>query len=402
MEIHSDRSDRELPGNGRADELDRMLANASRLFQPVAPQAPPAAPTAAPGWSPADGWNLKLGQSAQNVLRHQLIEASPDVVFSLRAELADDFGRSQEQQVQLSPVVESLVRAALGSGEEAAASAPSGLSNGNALGGELPGSSGLSGSFNNGNALAGELQGSSGLSGSSLTPDPVSGPGDLQGWGQGAEGNCAAVAVIKAATDAYGDQVFQSMAPLPDGGYRITMQDGVTVEVSGQELSMAAQASNFNGSGPQMQQAQIAYAAMAKRALMEGHEGSTTYAQSLNSLANGDNPYDSARFLGLGNKVVNVDPRSLSGQDSVVGWNSTHAVFVDNRSTTDSYGSARGFDGTDTRGNALTNAFTFAPAASSATNTQPASRPAAGNPQSTRNVYHRHFNHHMSSGSKTR
>lgn len=383
MEILSNRSDNLNPGAGPVDELDAMLANASRLFQPVAPQ-PVAAPAASSAWSPGDGWNLKLGQSAQNVLRHQLISASPEVVGSLRAELADDYARSQQQQVQLSPVVESLVQAALGD-QELAPAGPSG-----------PGAepAGTGGGSNGNSGFAGAP---SGLSGSSLT---VTGPSDMQGWGQGAEGNCAAVATIKAATDAYGDNLFQAMTQLPDGGYRITMQDGVTVEVSGQELGMAAQAENFTGSGPGLQQATIAYAAMAKRALMEGHEGATTYAQALNSLANGDNPYDSARFLGLQNQVVAVDPRTLNGQDSVVAWNSTHAVFVDNHSATDSYGSARSFDGTDTRGNSLTNAFTFAPAAASSSHARTSSVPAAGIGSGTRNVYHRHFHRHMSSGKK--
>ncbi len=364
MEILSRQSDSDAPV-GRMDELDAMLANASRMFQPMAlRETPSEAPQA---WSPADGWNLKLGQSAQNVLRHQLSNAPADVVGSLRGELSDDYARSQQQQVPLNPVVESLVRAALGDEGEAAL--------------ESPGPASAAGSLGGFNGNAGFEGGSQATSGSSLTP----GPADMQGWGQGAEGNCAAVATIKAATDAYGDQLFQSMTQLPDGGYRITMQDGVTVEVSGQELGMAAQSANFTGKVPE--QAMIAYAAMAKRALLEGHEGATNYSQALNSLANGDNPYDSARFLGLSDRLVNVDPRTVSGQDSVVAWNATHAVFVDNRSTTDSYGSGRAFDGTDTRGRALTSAFTFKPA-------------SAGVPTATRNVYHRHFNQHMSNGKR--
>ncbi|GMU56805.1 MAG: hypothetical protein AMXMBFR33_59510 [Candidatus Xenobia bacterium] len=411
MEILSNRSDSETPGVARMDEMDAILANASRMFAPMAVPGSPAGPAAT--WSSQDGWNLKLGQSAQNVLRHQLIKAPPEVVTDLRAGLSSEYGRAVQQQVQLSPVVESLVRAALGDADDvsqaqegsAGSSGSSGSSAQPGGNGAQPGS--LSGGFNgNGNASFSEGQ-SQQLSGNSLAPDAISGPADMQGWGQGAEGNCAAVATIKAATDAYGDQLFRQVTQLPDGGYRITMQDGVTVDVSGQELAMAQQQSNFTGSGPGLQQATVAYAAMAKRAQLEGHEGSTSYAQALNSLADGDNPYDSARFLGLSNQVVQVDPRTLSGQDSVVAWNASHAVFVDNVRATDSYGTARGFDGTDTRGRGLTTAFTFAPLRSSgvasvpaAANTRPAARPES--PPPARNVYQRHFNNHMSSGKKNK
>ncbi len=410
MEILSNRSDNETPGVARVDELDSMLANASRMFAPMAAFAAPSQAGPAATWSSQDGWNLKLGQSAQNVLRHQLISAPPEVVGNLRTELSSEYGRAVQQQVQLSPVVESLVRAALGDGEDLSQAQEQGSAAqaGGQAGGS--GSSGQPGSFSsnglNGNSGFSEGQ-SQQLSGNSLAPDAITGPADMQGWGQGAEGNCAAVATIKAATDAYGDQLFRQVTQLPDGGYRITMQDGVTVEVSGQELAMAQQQSNFTGSGPGLQQATVAYAAMAKRAQLEGHEGSTSYAQALNSLADGDNPYDSARFLGLANQVVQVDPRTLSGQDSVVAWNASHAVFVDNTRAADSYGTATSFNGTDTRGRSLTSAFTFAPARSSAVasapaaaNTRPAARPES--PPPARNIYQRHFNNHMSNGKKNK
>ncbi|MCE7869385.1 hypothetical protein DYH09_03295 [bacterium CPR1] len=408
MEILSNRSDSEAPGVARLDDLDRLLANARGMFAPPSAWAASGS-TAGPAatWSSQDGWNLKLGQSAQNVLRHQLIKAPPEVVSDLRAGLSSEYGRAVQQQVQLSPVVESLVRAALGDVDDLPPAQEQGATGSSAFSaqpggmGAQPGS--LSGGFNGNIGFSvGESQQ---VSGNALAPDAVSGPADMQGWGQGAEGNCAAVATIKAATDAYGDQLFRQVTRLPDGGYRITMQDGVTVEVSGQELSMARQQSNFTGSGPGLEQATVAYAAMARRAQLEGHEGSTSYAQALNSLADGDNPYDSARFLGLSNQVVQVDPRTLSGQDSVVAWNASHAVFVDNVRATDSYGTARGFDGTDTRGRGLTTAFTFAPLRSSgvasvpaAANNRPAARPES--PPPARNVYQRHFHNHMSNGKK--
>ncbi|MEW6279366.1 MAG: hypothetical protein AB1758_12125, partial [Candidatus Eremiobacterota bacterium] len=188
-------------------------------------------------------------------------------------------------------------------------------------------------------------------------------------WGQGQEGNCAAVAVIKAAMDVYDNQVFDKVEQTPDGGYRITMQDGVTVELSKDELSQAADASNFSGpDSASKSYATLAYAAMAKRAQMEGHEGARNYTQALNNIANGDNPYDSARFLGLKNQTQSVDPTKAQGGNAVVGWNSKHAVYTDTTSSgtrTDHYGETRSYDGTDTRGRGLSYGFTFKPRESS-------------------------------------
>ena len=176
------------------------------------------------------------------------------------------------------------------------------------------------------------------------------------GWAQTQEGNCSAVAMIKAGMDKHGARLFDSVTAQGDG-VRVRMKDGVEVSLTGQELAQARMAANF--SGPQngaKTYAEVAYAAMAKRAQMEGHEGAQTFGQALYTLANGDDPLNSARFLGLKNNIRQVDPRTLNGQDSVVGWNGRHALFVDRGAfghVADSYGRPYAFDGTDSRGQAL-------------------------------------------------
>ncbi len=207
-------------------------------------------------------------------------------------------------------------------------------------------------------------------------------------FGQGTEGNCAAVACIKAAMDVYDNKVFDSVQKGDDGSYTIKMQDGQEVKVSAAELGQAARASNFDGPDSEAKSyAIMAYAAMAKRAQMEGHEGAQNYTQALNSLADGDNPYDSARFLGLKNMTQDVDPRQANGANAVVGWNSKHAVYIDatsNGTRTDHYGQARNYDGTDTRDRELTSGFTFKPRSSSpsssstSTSSSSSSVPGAG------------------------
>jgi hypothetical protein len=142
------------------------------------------------------------------------------------------------------------------------------------------------------------------------------------------------------------------------------MQDGFQVRLSEQELSMAKAASNFHGNDSAAKSyAQLCYAAMAKRAQMEGHEGARNYAQALHSLNNGDDPRHSARWLGLQQQMISLDPRTLNGQDSVVAWSQRHAVFVNRDQgrahVADHYGQGRWFNGTDTNGWALMGAFTF-------------------------------------------
>ena len=189
-----------------------------------------------------------------------------------------------------------------------------------------------------------------------LNGDPTAFRNLVGDWAQTQEGNCSAVAMIKAGMDRHGNRLFDSVTPNGDG-VRVRMKDGAQVSLTGQELAQARLAANFSGAPSAVKTyAEVAYAAMAKRAQMEGHEGAATFPQALYALANGDDPMKSARFLGLKNNIRQVDPRTLDGQDSVVGWNGRHALFIDRTSmghVADSYGRPYGFDGTDSRGRPL-------------------------------------------------
>ena len=186
-----------------------------------------------------------------------------------------------------------------------------------------------------------------------LNGDPATFRNLVGDWAQTQEGNCSAVAMIKAGMDRHGNRLFDSVTAQGDG-VRVRMKDGVEVSLTGQELAQARLAANFSGpQGGVKTYAEVAYAAMAKRAQMEGHEGAQNFQQALFTLANGDDPMNSARFLGLKNNIRQVDPRTLNGQDSVVGWNGRHALFIDRTAAghiADSYGRPYGFDGTDSRG----------------------------------------------------
>lgn len=187
--------------------------------------------------------------------------------------------------------------------------------------------------------------------------------GDLvSAWRQGPDGNCATVAAIKAAMDRYDNKVFDSVERTEDG-YNIVMQDGYKMKLTDGELSAAKQAAQFRGpDGPAKSYATFLYGAAAKRNSLDNR---MSLGQSFRDLNDGESIYSPAKLLGLYDQMVPVNPRNLNGQDSVVAGSHRHAVFVnknrDGSHTTDLWGSARRFNGTDGLGNGLINAYTFKP-----------------------------------------
>lgn len=174
-------------------------------------------------------------------------------------------------------------------------------------------------------------------------------------FGQSKEGNCASVAVIKAALDKYDGKVFQSVSKTANG-YDVTQQDGKKVSISKDELKTAAKFADFKGKPNEAKSlAVLCFATIAKRG---SQEGMGSFDQALKKLDSGFDPKKAAQLLGLGNKIKEIDPKTAASQDGAVAWNNVHAVYEDNGKT-DSYGTAKAADGTDTRGNRLTNAFVF-------------------------------------------
>lgn len=174
-------------------------------------------------------------------------------------------------------------------------------------------------------------------------------------FGQTKEGNCASVAVIKGALDKYDGKVFQSVTKTGNG-YDVVQQDGKKLTISKDELKTAAKFANFKGKPNEAKSlAILCFATIAKRG---SQEGMGTFEQSLKKLDSGFDPKKAAQLLGLGNKIKDIDPKTAAKQDGAVAWNNVHAVYQDNGKT-DSYGTAKAANGTDTRGNQLTNAFVF-------------------------------------------
>ena len=175
-------------------------------------------------------------------------------------------------------------------------------------------------------------------------------------FGQSQEGNCASVAVIKAALDKFKGKIFDEVRK-SGSGYDVALQDGKSVSIDRRELQMAAREADFKGKPSEAKSmAVLSFAVIAKR---HAEKGKGSFERALQDLNDGFQPREAAELLGLGHRIREVDPSSAGNQDSVVAWNDKHAVYVDSGKT-DSYGQARNFDGTNTTGGRLTHAFTFA------------------------------------------
>ena len=177
----------------------------------------------------------------------------------------------------------------------------------------------------------------------------------INGWYQTSEGNCVLVAGAKASMDAYGSHAFKEVKA-SENGLSITMRDNFKVKISTSELEKARDASDFAGENERLlAYATIMYAAAAKRAEMQGHEGSRSFSQALRSLNNGEFIQDGMKFLGLSRHLVSVNPGSLNSKDAVLACSDRHAIYVDKKENgnhvADHYGEGVSYRGTDTWGN---------------------------------------------------
>jgi hypothetical protein len=143
-------------------------------------------------------------------------------------------------------------------------------------------------------------------------------------------GNCASTAVIKAAMERFGSDIFSDVQKLDSGSYRITMQDGFQLDVSPGELEAAATAAHFHGDQPEAKSlATLSYASMAKRAWMMGHEGAQTYGHALLSLNNGEITPHVPTYLGLKERVHKVRRDEVQFTEGAVVYGNGHAYYVD-------------------------------------------------------------------------
>jgi len=159
----------------------------------------------------------------------------------------------------------------------------------------------------------------------------------ISSWRQGSEGNCVSVATIKSAMLKFGNQVFDRMEKTGDGGYNLTLKDGKTVSLTAAELATAGRMSSFRGSGEEADYAKVCYAAMAKRALENRHEGASSFARACQSLNNGEQIEYPMKLLGMMQFAKKISLRELSNYNNVITWNRGHCLFASNGAV-DGYG----------------------------------------------------------------
>jgi len=159
----------------------------------------------------------------------------------------------------------------------------------------------------------------------------VSGQTILAAFKQGGTGNCVSVAAIKAAMTTFGPEGVFSSQTRVSGGVDVVMRDGVTVHVTEGELRKAPALSRFVGSGgPLLDQATLMFAAMSKRALLEGNDNRrfSSIEAAARSLNDGESYLEGAAWLGLSRHMKTIGPDELSSYPSAVAASKKHAVFA--------------------------------------------------------------------------
>jgi len=325
-------------------------------------------------------WEGKLTSRLKEVKdAHEKGDKEP--VDKAMKSLKEDYAKARQESAELDPELEKAVKETLGE-SDGGGGADGGSNVDDLMGGlndAFGGGGGCDGCNGGGCVNGGGFGGGGGINWSppnqspedkaflnqQVITDPEKFTNQFGGWYQGSEGNCATVACIKAAMDRYDDKVFDEVNR-GDNGVQVRLQNGEMVSLSNGELATARSLSNFRGSDPAaLEYANLCYAVAAKRALQFGNDGARDFASACHSLNNGQDIYSPAKFLGLERQMVRLNPRSLDGQDSVVAGSWKHAVFVnrnrDGSHTTDRYGRGTAYNGTDTWGNGLIDAYTFKP-----------------------------------------
>lgn len=191
----------------------------------------------------------------------------------------------------------------------------------------------------------------------------VSGAQIIAGFKQGGTGNCVSVAAIKAAMTAFGpDQIFRSVTRTPTG-HDVVMRDGVSVHVTDAELARSRSLSRFEGADQALlDQANLAFAAMSKRVMVEGNDGyrQTSLDSAARSLNNGESFLEGAHWLGLDGHMKTIAPGEIHAHKAVVAASKKHAVFVTD-GVVDRFGQARNTPTDDGFGRSLRWAYAIVP-----------------------------------------
>lgn len=155
----------------------------------------------------------------------------------------------------------------------------------------------------------------------------------IQSFRQGGTGNCVSIAIIKAGIEILGlNKIFHHQEK--DGGFEFMMRDGFEGKVSEEEWSKAKAGSRFIPLQNEevYNYANTCFAAMAKRAMIEGNDDipNPTYDQAIETLNDGEYYLHGTNWLGLRHNYRNVGRKYARNNPGCVGASKKHCFYVSN------------------------------------------------------------------------
>ncbi len=161
----------------------------------------------------------------------------------------------------------------------------------------------------------------------------------IKSFRQGGTGNCVSIAVIKASIQVFGIDKVVHFERSTAEEYSFIMKDGFEGTLSNFELEVAKNGSKFLilENEQVLNYANLCFASMAKRALIDEHEGATTMTQAVDSLNNGEYYYLGADWLGLRHHKRAMGLKYVWDNAGVVGASRKHCFFC-SEGIVDDYG----------------------------------------------------------------
>jgi hypothetical protein len=161
----------------------------------------------------------------------------------------------------------------------------------------------------------------------------------IKSFRQGGTGNCVSIAVIKAAIQVFGADKVVHFQPSEDDGFAFTMRDGFEAMLTKSEIVEARSSSKFLSLENESIYtcANLCFASMSKRALLEENENASSFTEAIATLNNGEYYYLGADWLGLKHHKRALGLKYIWNNIGVVGASPKHCFFC-SEGIVDDYG----------------------------------------------------------------
>lgn len=155
----------------------------------------------------------------------------------------------------------------------------------------------------------------------------------IKAFNQGKAGNCVTIAIIKAAIDIFGFNRVFSYSDNSNGSFNVNMKDGYSLDLTTDEIKKAGKGSRFDKQDDDSiyTYAQFCFAAMAKRAYLEGNDqgdASVSFEAAIKSLNNGEYYLHGPLWLGLKFHYINIQRSDILHYTGVIGASKKHCFYV--------------------------------------------------------------------------